>query len=799
MGTSYANTLNSRLITIIQRKTLQAAISRNFASAESYALALSIDMKYDRSNISRSLNQLFQDGILVKVQGRPTLYFDKKTLCDYFSLSQLPPSFENSEQLKRALLSSHPDDIRSSVTAFHSLIGTGTNESLCGLVTTVKNVLIYPSPVHGFILSGEPGSGKTAFLHAILDAEIQIKNTLREQILYLDFRKNSDVDISDRFPADVETPPCILVFRSPDTLDNNSYSLFSDTLHHILSGHISGISAFIVICDTLHMQEKLKLELAYAAVSIHLPSWSERTTKEKMMLILKAFQEQCDIIKKPIELSKVCFNNLLCSKYERNLASLRGEVAFVCRNAYANSYPASDTVRIQLDDISSRIFSQTENHAVILSNMNTAGERVNFSTVYFYPSQDNFTFEQVKKLPIDKNGDFLKYSAKPFSSGTGDTDIVHQCENALHTSRSAREVMKTSKTYQILMSVFPAASFSQFLPVQNPPAVYLGLYAHMATVIEQCLSKAYDPESFSVPGELTLNEAVFPATNAFADIISREFDFTLPEYEKTWCSLYLTMAMTLQTQTKIQVFILCRWQRITEVYEEFTASLSAENRPLFFTCENAAPDTSVHVQYSPIVDELASHYNSKGVILISDGPLAPELVNQIFRKLDNNVYYIDQLTRAIVSQAVSFSDDPFNSIEYFARYCSSNLNNGRNLTPENKISTIVKNIIHDSLTFLDSDKLYSLLSNTLNDIQTGLKIGDNDNLTVRFIVHASFMVERSIKRETLPYKRTKEFIRGHEQLFNTVRKNIEVLEKLFNTKIPDTELAYISEIFLDYL
>lgn len=66
----YSQSLSSQLMSIIQKKTLQAAISKNYQDLDTDALTLSIDMNYNRSNISRTLNSLNRGGFLIKIHGR---------------------------------------------------------------------------------------------------------------------------------------------------------------------------------------------------------------------------------------------------------------------------------------------------------------------------------------------------------------------------------------------------------------------------------------------------------------------------------------------------------------------------------------------------------------------------------------------------------------------------------------------------------------------------------------------------------------------------------------------------------
>lgn len=145
---------------IIRQRTLQAATKDYFHNMETDASSLSIVMNCDRSNLSRILNKLHREEILIKIQGRPTLYLDKKTLSDFYQIKNILDTFEDADHLISVMKSKGKSSISKSLKVFKEVIGNGSNESLNSQIERAIVLGSYPSNVHGYLIYGERGTGK---------------------------------------------------------------------------------------------------------------------------------------------------------------------------------------------------------------------------------------------------------------------------------------------------------------------------------------------------------------------------------------------------------------------------------------------------------------------------------------------------------------------------------------------------------------------------------------------------------------------------------------------------------------
>lgn len=71
----------------------------------------------------------------------------------------------------------------------------------------------------------------------------------------------------------------------------------------------------------------------------------------------------------------------------------------------------------------------------------------------------------------------------------------------------------------------------------------------------------------------------------------------------------------------------------------------------------------------------------------------------------------------------------------------------------------------------------------------------SDELSIRFLHHCSFMIERNIRNEPLQTKNTNMIIKQNFELYQTIEREFKIINNHFGIQIPSSELAMIVEIF----
>ena len=72
----------------------------------------------------------------------------------------------------------------------------------------------------------------------------------------------------------------------------------------------------------------------------------------------------------------------------------------------------------------------------------------------------------------------------------------------------------------------------------------------------------------------------------------------------------------------------------------------------------------------------------------------------------------------------------------------------------------------------------------------------SNEIAAKYLCHCCNMLERAIRGETWNYSRLNNFTNEYSELMYTVEHKLEYAENIFGIKIPTSEIAYITEIFL---
>lgn len=136
------STNKENIIQFIKKETA-AGLSENLYTFEKCnALIISMELFLDRSNVSRTLNELHRAGILIKKSGRPTTYLSKEVLNHTFPFASFPDTLEKNEDIENYL--SQPILSRQSATKSLSIIGSQKNGSLHELVNQALPIFYLP-------------------------------------------------------------------------------------------------------------------------------------------------------------------------------------------------------------------------------------------------------------------------------------------------------------------------------------------------------------------------------------------------------------------------------------------------------------------------------------------------------------------------------------------------------------------------------------------------------------------------------------------------------------------------------
>ena len=179
-----------------QKLILNNQLDKNGICAELISSTIGID----RTNVSRILNQLWKDGKLIKVQGRPILFLDLDTIKSEYPASYIPSTIPINSSLEEytSKVSSTTQNKKKPLVKVNPLERiVGINGSLKEEVKKAISATSYPPYGLPIMLIGNPGSGKRKFITAIyyyaLSNKLLAENAPFKTINCSDYSNNDDL------------------------------------------------------------------------------------------------------------------------------------------------------------------------------------------------------------------------------------------------------------------------------------------------------------------------------------------------------------------------------------------------------------------------------------------------------------------------------------------------------------------------------------------------------------------------------------------------------------------------------
>jgi transcriptional regulator with AAA-type ATPase domain/acyl carrier protein len=787
-----SKSLSNEAAGIIRQRTLQAATKDYFHNMETDASSLSIVMNCDRSNLSRILNKLHREGILIKIQGRPTLYLDKKTLSEFYQNQNIPDTFENIDHLIGVMKFKGKSSVPKSLNIFKGVIGNGSNESLNSQIDHIIELGNYPNNVHGYLIYGEHGTGKHYMSQLIIQLEKEIGRLDTNVIYNIDLKENSNLyKLGDELKTYSQNQNGGIIFYNID--EECKIDVMLDFLNNIRIIQPKSKLFYILLCNSKETSEYIYKNMSCFVEYVKMPKLNERSIKERILFTLKFFQKQSDIINKPIRIDKNCIYSFIAAQYMDNLYSLDVEIYHTCKNAYANNEDNQNIISISPFNIPMRIYNSISDSDDIMSIVDNIHFNVSLSNIVFYPKKSNSTYLKLFSLPISNKGFILDSIKGDLKNNFEIQTLGERCELDLSRARLKYSKNPPSETIYILSKLVYPIIHEEFNPSPNPIDFY-GLYEHLYKVIRSLITNNYKNILSNVSFEAVNDSFLLNVSNKIIGLIEEKFSIILPMEEREYVKSYIHLVNSNTLTSKINIIVLSSWEETANIYEKFTNSVPYNNKPKYLIINPKLIGMDRENQFVDICDKILSVYQGSGLLIISEEPLDSDLYKFICEKIKNNILFVTRLSRSILSKAMMIFDNNSNTLDTFQQY----LINDNNFIVENYFSIKIKDIIRDSLPFFDIDKVYCLLSNVLSNIISELNINYKDNLAVRFITHSAFVLERIIKGQCLPYKNVEKFILVNQQLFDLVRNSMIIIEDNFKVKIPDAEIAYIVEIFLEF-
>lgn len=308
-----------------------------------------------RTNTSKELNTLVEQGLAVKVTGRPVRYFDAARIGALRGSDDLPRY--SWDALKDVFQTAKPEELQFDED-FNLLVNR--RPSWTTAVNQSKAAMMYPPNGLHTLLVGQSGVGKTFFAEAMYRFGCQRKLLKRDAKFVIfncaEYANNPQLLLSNLFGytkgaftgADKDHPGIIdqadggvllldEVHRLPDNGQEMLFTLIDKGYYRRMGESEEKIKVDLrLVCATTEDIDSYLLSTFRRRIPmvIHLPSLSEHSMEEKYMLVSRFFAKEVENIGTAVRVPWSVLAGFLCYHPPGNIGQLRSDIQLTCARAF---------------------------------------------------------------------------------------------------------------------------------------------------------------------------------------------------------------------------------------------------------------------------------------------------------------------------------------------------------------------------------------------------------------------------------------------------------------------------------
>jgi transcriptional regulatory protein LevR/transcriptional regulator with AAA-type ATPase domain len=397
----------NQLVNNFYEFTLEELLNKQGNSAQE--IAEQLDM--ERSNVSFELNNLVRIQKVIKIKTFPVRYmpievvervFHKKWDINKMEVDQLKPLFHQKNQT----ITANP---------FERMIGA--NGSLKKAISQAKAAVLYPPNGLHMLLLGPTGSGKSLFANRIYQYAL-FSERLKPGAPFItfncaDYYNNPQLLLSQLFGHKqgsftgatgdkvglVEQANEGILFMDeihrlpPEGQEMLFYFIDQGTFNRLGETDHKRTSKVLMICATTENpgSSLLKTFLRRIPMTINIPSFEERSLKEKIRLTTFLLGKEAERINKNISVHIDVINALIHSAKFGNVGQLKSCVQLVCAHGFLNNLENEHVVELTVRDLPDEIKRDWISNSKNFEKSKEISEYVNIKTIISPIVEDEMT------------------------------------------------------------------------------------------------------------------------------------------------------------------------------------------------------------------------------------------------------------------------------------------------------------------------------------------------------------------------------------------------------------------------
>ena len=778
---------------------------------------LSEKLNMQRTNLSSILNQLVNEGKLVKYNGRPVLY----QLAD-----------ENAS-------------IKGDV--FEQLIGYDT--SLKEAIASAKAAVLYPEGNPTILITAKTGSGVSYFAKTVFRFA-QASGKLKTRAPWIVWDCKALLNDQDKFQEmflgdDVKegilkkASGGMLILENVDAVSERNL----DWLLAFLRGEkIQGqkewkwqkdyhcITFFSVVRETNEMM--LNLLRGRMDFKISLPSLEERSIEERFLLLQKFFKEEAKAMDRMIEVDTSILHALLLYEVTDDIKGLKNDIHTGCANSYVRSYNTSKkTIALLMSDFpnyvrkgimyyrtyKNQIDEMIKNGCKYTFNENQMLRDNKVTKKDIYQSIDArkrdlerhaLTEEEINMAVSNQLETEFKDYFKQLCERAGDLDTLGKMvsEKLIDLTKNFLEKAKKQLSYE----------FSE--------EIFCGICLHM----NSCLVKVSEKQRLSneeIGRMISKYPIQYELAKYFQTEILKEFAVKLGVDDLIFLMMFLLEGREDVDKSKVVTLIAMHGSHAASSIAAVVNALSDDDSVQAFDMDL---DKNMQTVYDELKEKITEVDQGKGILLIYDMGSIHTMAESIAQETRIAIRCVEVPITLVgiagsnkaaenksLDEVADYLQDNFSGLQYFRAKPAPELKT--EIEEKEKTETIEEEIVEESsqededikevfeylgdqFPQFDMDLMKNYLLVIISQIEHEIELVLDEDKKIGLIVHIVCLIDKLQQQHTpsvnfMAYSVLGDFGDGrYGDLFEKMKLFLKPLEETFDVMIQDNEIATIISI-----
>ncbi|HEB9103120.1 TPA: sigma 54-interacting transcriptional regulator [Klebsiella aerogenes] len=776
-----------------------------------------------RNSVSKDLNQLWSDGLVIKTRGRPVFFLHRRT-----TETLLDRTLTESEREPATLadLLPQPQDNNEAVDPFAMLIGH--DRSLHDAVEKGKAAVLYPHGLH-VLLTGPSGVGKTFFAELMHRYACEHAGEKRPPLVYFncaEYANNPELLSSHlfghrqgAFTGATENKSGLIeqadggyllldeVHRLPYEGQEKLFSLLDKGEYRPLgaSGPARNIAVRLICATTEPISSSLlRTFQRRIQVTIDLPSIRQRSVEEQIELIIGFLQRESRKIERTVSVDKPLLLWLLNKPLEGNIGQLKSDIQFLCAQAWASGMAAHNEVLLLDSKLADGPINATPEQRQLVNPL-----RKHFLALISYVQRGLIPQLYSSSLILDRCKDEYDNA----------TLLCKKINDLLHIQCPATEVvwlclfLKECRHYRQRISASPDCG-----------AILIAHGATTATSMAQYVNRVLERELFNaidMPFEQSVHDTLEKLIQLihskgwqrlilmvdigslvhFGSTISKLFQIDVLLMPNITLTSLLEIGLDLSYETGDLPRLVNLMQEKGIASQLCTPQQENAGKVLVISCiTGMGTAEKIKKVLEESFGELMSQ-DTRMVILDYNEVRSPERLQQAIRAHE-------RLAGIVGTFQPGLPDIPFISLEELFSEQGPELvlslltpdlsSSERRLEMERSASRFISALTMESIinhiSVLNPQRILKEMEGILNQLRNTLAIAPNRQVTLRFLIHCCCMVERIVINRK-PLQMALETRPDMDaQAFSVIKSAFHPVEEAYAIRLSDAEYIYIYEL-----